>query len=66
MRREKFDICLYCGDHIDKGEICDCRWRKQREQNRMEQMVKTTESGQLAFNFSEMKEEAVLRHRLWN
>lgn len=30
-KRMPYDVCPYCGDHIDHGELCDCRIKENEE-----------------------------------
>lgn len=41
-------ICEHCGAHLDPGEHCDCRKRKNEFQERCKEMLETESNGQLS------------------
>lgn len=42
-----YDICEYCGGHIDHGEKCDCLREKERERQERYNFLAVGNGGQL-------------------
>lgn len=40
-------ICIYCGDHLDPGEKCDCINDKKAAQEIADKMFETENDGQM-------------------
>lgn len=48
-----YRTCPLCGGNLDPGEPCDCQEERERENMRIERMLRTSENGQMQFNFSQ-------------
>lgn len=44
-----YDICEYCGGHIDHGEKCDCLREKERERRERDNCLAVRNDGQYEF-----------------
>lgn len=42
-----YNTCSDCGSHLDPGEECDCRERKQDQENRISKLLSFDHDGQM-------------------